>query len=43
MRSYLKDLKPAIADAYNNLGVIQAGKKDFKTGGVFPSGWRVES
>ena len=30
MRAYVADLKPAVADAYNNLGVIQAGKKDFK-------------
>jgi len=27
--NYLDSLKPAIADAYNNLGVIEAGKKDF--------------
>ena len=31
MRAYLNELKPAIADAYNNLGVIKAGQKDFKT------------
>jgi tetratricopeptide (TPR) repeat protein len=30
MRAYLSELKPAIADAYNNLGVIKAGQKDFK-------------
>jgi tetratricopeptide (TPR) repeat protein len=30
MRAYLNELKPAIADAYNNLGVIKAGHKDFK-------------
>lgn len=29
MRAYLDQLKPAIADAYNNLGVIKAGQKDF--------------
>lgn len=31
VQSYVDQLKPAIADAYNNLGVIQAGRKDFKT------------
>jgi tetratricopeptide (TPR) repeat protein len=31
MRAYLNDLKPAIADAYNNLGVITASHQDFKT------------
>jgi tetratricopeptide (TPR) repeat protein len=31
MRGYLDQLKPAIADAYNNLGVIKAGQKDFNT------------
>ncbi|MBI3474366.1 MAG: tetratricopeptide repeat protein [Acidobacteria bacterium] len=31
MRAYLNGLKPAIADAYNNLGVIEAGRKNFKT------------
>ena len=31
IRAYLSELKPAIADAYNNLGVIKAGQKDFKT------------
>ena len=31
MRGYLNGLKPAIADAYNNLGVIEAGRKNFKT------------
>jgi len=35
MRAYLSDLKPAIADAYNNLGVIKAGQKDFKTAEVY--------
>jgi tetratricopeptide (TPR) repeat protein len=29
MQAYMDQLKPAIADAYNNLGVIQAGRKDF--------------
>jgi tetratricopeptide (TPR) repeat protein len=29
MQAYLEQLKPAIADAYNNLGVIQAGRKEF--------------
>jgi tetratricopeptide (TPR) repeat protein len=29
LQDYLDSLKPAIADAYNNLGVLQAGKKDF--------------
>ena len=29
--SFLEQLKPAIADSYNNLGVIQAGRKDFAT------------
>ncbi len=29
MQAYMDGLKPAIADAYNNLGVIQAGRKDF--------------
>jgi tetratricopeptide (TPR) repeat protein len=29
VQDYLDTLKPAIADAYNNLGVIQAGRKDF--------------
>src|SRR5205814_9508795 len=29
MQAYLDQLKPAIADSYNNLGVIQAGRKDF--------------
>jgi tetratricopeptide (TPR) repeat protein len=28
---YMDQLKPAIADAYNNLGVIRAGRKDFVT------------
>lgn len=27
--AYVNELKPAIADSYNNLGVIAAGKKDF--------------
>ena len=31
LRAYLSELKPAIADAYNNLGVIKAGQKDFPT------------
>jgi tetratricopeptide (TPR) repeat protein len=31
MRAYVKELTPAIADAYNNLGVIEAGQKNFKT------------
>jgi tetratricopeptide (TPR) repeat protein len=35
MRAYLNDLKPAIADAYNNLGVIKAGQKDFKSAAAF--------
>ncbi len=29
VQAYLDQLKPAIADAYNNLGVILAGKKEF--------------
>jgi tetratricopeptide (TPR) repeat protein len=29
MQDYMDQLKPAIADAYNNLGVIEAGRKDF--------------
>jgi tetratricopeptide (TPR) repeat protein len=29
--AYLDQLKPSLADAYNNLGVIQAGRKDFAT------------
>jgi tetratricopeptide (TPR) repeat protein len=29
VRAYLDQLKPAIADAYNNLGVILAGRKEF--------------
>jgi tetratricopeptide (TPR) repeat protein len=29
VQAYIEQLKPAIADAYNNLGVINAGKKDF--------------
>jgi tetratricopeptide (TPR) repeat protein len=28
---YLDQLKPSLADAYNNLGVIHAGRKDFAT------------
>ena len=40
----LINLKPAIADAYNNLGVIKAGQKDFASGaGIFPQRRRVES
>jgi tetratricopeptide (TPR) repeat protein len=35
MRAYLNDLKPAIADAYNNLGVIKAGQEDFKTAAAY--------
>jgi tetratricopeptide (TPR) repeat protein len=31
IQAYLDQLKPALADAYNNLGVIQAGRKDFAT------------
>jgi len=31
IKGYLDQLKPALADAYNNLGVIQAGRKDFAT------------
>ena len=31
VQNYVDQLKPAIADSYNNLGVIQAGRKDFKT------------
>ncbi len=31
VQAYLAQLKPAIADAYNNLGVIQAGRKEFAT------------
>jgi tetratricopeptide (TPR) repeat protein len=29
VQAYLDQLKPAIADAYNNLGVIAAGRKEF--------------
>jgi tetratricopeptide (TPR) repeat protein len=29
--AYLDQLKPSLADAYNNLGVIHAGRKDFAT------------
>jgi len=29
VQAYLDGLKPAIADAYNNMGVIRAGQKDF--------------
>jgi tetratricopeptide (TPR) repeat protein len=29
MQAYLDQLKPAVADSYNNLGVIQAGRKEF--------------
>jgi tetratricopeptide (TPR) repeat protein len=28
-QAYIEQLKPAIADSYNNLGVIAAGKKDY--------------
>lgn len=35
MRAFLNDLKPSIADAYNNLGVIQAGHKDFKAAAAY--------
>jgi len=35
MRTYLTGLKPAIADSYNNLGVIKAGQKDFKTAAAY--------
>ena len=35
MRTYLASLKPAIADSYNNLGVIKAGQKDFKTAAAY--------
>jgi len=31
MRAYLDQLKPSVADAYNNLGVIKAGQKDYTT------------
>jgi tetratricopeptide (TPR) repeat protein len=31
VESYVGQYKPAIADAYNNLGVIEAGRKNFKT------------
>ncbi|HWZ81031.1 MAG TPA: tetratricopeptide repeat protein [Terriglobales bacterium] len=31
MKAYLKELTPAIADAYNNLGVFEASQKNFKT------------
>jgi tetratricopeptide (TPR) repeat protein len=31
LRTYVSELKPAIADAYNNLGVMKAGHKDFTT------------
>ena len=30
IHAYLNELKPSIADAYNNLGVIEAGRKNFK-------------
>jgi tetratricopeptide (TPR) repeat protein len=29
MQAYLEQVKPAIADSYNNLGVIRAGRNDF--------------
>jgi tetratricopeptide (TPR) repeat protein len=35
IRGYLNDLKLPIADAYNNLGVIQAGHKDFKAAAAY--------
>jgi tetratricopeptide (TPR) repeat protein len=31
VQAYIDQLKPAIADSYNNLGVIKAGQKDFST------------
>ncbi len=31
LEAYLQQLKPGIADSYNNLGVAAAGQKDFKT------------
>jgi tetratricopeptide (TPR) repeat protein len=31
VEAYVDQLKPEIADSYNNLGVIAAGSKDFKT------------
>jgi len=31
VQAYLDGLKPAIADSYNNMGVIKAGQKDFAT------------
>jgi len=31
LEAYLQQLKPGIADAYNNLGVAAAGQKDFAT------------
>jgi tetratricopeptide (TPR) repeat protein len=31
IQAYLEQLKPSLADAYNNLGVIHAGRKDFAT------------
>jgi len=35
IRTYLASLKPPIADSYNNLGVIKAGQKDFKTAAAY--------
>jgi tetratricopeptide (TPR) repeat protein len=31
IQAFLDQLKPSLADAYNNLGVFQAGRKDFAT------------
>jgi tetratricopeptide (TPR) repeat protein len=31
IQAFLDQLKPSLADAYNNLGVIHAGRKDFAT------------
>ena len=35
LEAYLDQLKPGIADAYNNLGVSAAGQKDFVTAGNY--------
>jgi tetratricopeptide (TPR) repeat protein len=35
LEAYLEQLKPGIADAYNNLGVAAAGQKDFVTAGAY--------
>jgi len=35
IRAYVDGLKPAIADSYNNLGVIEAGRKNFKVAAAY--------